>query len=167
MINKVIINGVLETKELKIYGKAFKKAYIKIATTKKHSKKIIIVEGIIYERLIKKIIINKAFNLLKNSVCCYSGYLSVDKNYMYHNENGAIPPPSPFDVLSPEKKEIAQFFKDNIGTQFNAKQLSAIFHKSDVSIRQHLRGLTEKGFLKKVKTGIYEYDPDNFYEQQC
>ena len=93
-------------------------------------------------------------------------YLSVDKNYMYHNENGAIPPPSPFDVLSPEKKEIAQFFKDNIGTQFNAKQLSAIFHKSDVSIRQHLRGLTEKGFLKKVKTGIYEYDPDNFYEQQ-
>ena len=79
MINKVIINGVLETKELKIYGKAFKKAYIKIATTKKHSKKIIIVEGIIYERLIKKIIINEAFNLLKNSVCCYSGYLSVDK----------------------------------------------------------------------------------------
>ena len=44
MINKVIINGVLETKELKIYGKAFKKAYIKIATTKKHSKKLLLLK---------------------------------------------------------------------------------------------------------------------------
>lgn len=94
-------------------------------------------------------------------------YLTIDENYIYHNANMAPPPPSPFDILSPEKREIAQIFKDNTGQQFNAKQISLVLHKSEVSIRQHLRGLTEKGFLKKVKTGIYEYDPDNFYEQQC
>lgn len=94
-------------------------------------------------------------------------YLTVDDNYIYHNETSNKPEPSPFDTLSPEKKEIAQYLKDNIGEQFNAKQLAAVFHKSDGTIRQHLNQLTKMGFLNKVKTGIYEYDPNNFYELQC
>lgn len=91
-------------------------------------------------------------------------YLTLDENCIYHYDN-ATPQPTPFDTLSPEKREIAQIFKDT-GELYNCKQIASMIHKAEGTVRQHLTGLTKEGFLIKVKTGIYKYNPDNFYEQQ-
>lgn len=92
-------------------------------------------------------------------------YITMDENCIYHYDN-TEPEPTPFDTLSPEKRQIAEIFK-NTGEQYNCKQIAHMTHKKEGTVRQHLSGLTQAGFLKKIKTGIYQYDPDNFYEQQC
>ena len=90
-------------------------------------------------------------------------YINLGQNCIYTYTNTS-PEPTPFDILSPEKREIAQIFKDS-GKEHNCKEIASMIHKAEGTVRQHLSQLCKLGFLQKIKTGIYKYNLDNFYEE--